>query len=298
MPNTLAHIGAQGFVSRPFLDKSDIKWIYLGCILPDVPWMLQRVIRFAGVDVNAYDLRLYVIIQSSLLFSVLLAAVLSMFSARYWRAFAILSLNALLHLLLDAMQVKWANGVHLFAPFSWKLINFGFFWPENRITYLLTVLGIVFFVITWKKTEGGASDMRLKSPMRYTGFVIIALIYMILPLLILDAPEKANNHFVHTLRDYQNRAGKHIELDRKPFDAHTETISAFGDEPIQVKGVDFKDSAVLSISGNFIAPDTIWVEEYHVHDEVFRDGASYVGLALVLVVWIFGIRANSEPAES
>ena len=298
MPNTLAHIGAQGFISRPFLDKADIKWIYLGCILPDIPWMLQRVVRFVGLDINAYDLRLYVIIQSSLLFSVLLASALAMFSARYWRAFAILSLNALLHLMLDAMQVKWANGVHLFAPLGWKLINFGFFWPENIITYLLTVLGVIFFVITWKRIASGESDLELKSPIRYIGFILFALIYMISPVFILDAPEKANNHFVHTLRDYQNRTGKHLELDRKQYDALAGSIIAFGGEPIQVKGIDLKDSAVLSISGNFVAPDTIQVEEYHVHNEVFRDGASYVGLGLVLLVWTFGIRSNSKSAES
>ena len=297
MPNTLAHIGAQGFILRPFLNKADIKWIYLGCIIPDVPWMLQRVIRFTGLDINAYDLRLYAIIQSSLLFSILLALALAMYSARYWKTGSILSLNALLHLLLDAMQVKWANGVHLFAPISWKLINFGLFWPENIFTYLLTVAGIAFFIITLKKAAGGESDLRLKSPMRYVGSIILMAIYMITPLFILDAPERADNHFVHTLRDYQNRQGKHIELDRKKFDHDAGTIRAFGDEPIQVKGIDLNDSAVLSINGRFISPDTIQVEEYHVHNEVFRDGASYAGLGLVLAVWILGIRAGSKANE-
>lgn len=298
MPNTLAHIGAQGLITRPFLDKADIKWIYLGCILPDIPWMLQRVVRFVGLDMNAYDLRLYVIIQSSLLFSVLLASALAMFSARYWRAFAILSLNALLHLMLDATQVKWANGVHLFAPLSWKLINLELFWPENVLNYALTAAGIIFFVVTWKKVKNGESDLRLKSAARYAGFIIMAMVYMVAPLFLLDAPERANNHFVHTLRDHQNRPGKHIELDRKPFDVHTGKVIAFGDEPLQVKGIGLKDSAVLSISGTFVAPDTIQVEKYHVHNEVFRDGASYVGLGLVLVIWTLGIRANIKADES
>jgi hypothetical protein len=294
MPNTLAHIGAQGFISRPFLTKADIKWIYLGCILADIPWMLQRAVQSIGLAVNPYDLRLYVIIQSSLLFSILLALALAMFSAKYWKAFSILSANALLHLLLDATQVKWANGVHLFAPFSWKLINFGFFWPENIFTYLLAALGLVFFVITWRKASGAESDLRLKSPPRYAGFGVILAVYMVTPLFILNAAEKEDNHFVHTLRDYENRTGKHIELDRKKFDARAKTIDTFGDEKIQVKGVDLNESEVLSINGTFVAPDTIQVTEYHVHNDVFRDGASYVGLGLVLIVWIFPFKPGKK----
>lgn len=259
--------------------------------------MLQRAVQFTGIDFNAYDLRLYVIIQSSLLFSVLLAFALAMFSARYWKVFFVLSVNAFLHLLLDATQVKWANGVHLFAPFSWKLINFGFFWPENIFTYLLTAGGIAFFVLTWKGASGAESDLKLKSLSRYAGFGVILAVYMVAPLFILNAPEREDNHFVHTLRDYENRPGKHIELDRKQFDAHAGTIDTFGDEEIKVKGVDLNKSAVLSINGRFVAPDTIQVTEYHVHNDVFRDGASYVGLTLILIVWIFALKGGRKTSR-
>ena len=34
---------------------------------------------------------------------------------------SVLGLNALLHLLLDATEQKWGNGVHLLAPFSWRM---------------------------------------------------------------------------------------------------------------------------------------------------------------------------------
>lgn len=298
MPNTLAHIGTQGFITHPLLKNSDIKWIYLGCILPDIPWILQRSVQSIGIDINAYDLRLYVIVQSTLLFSILMAFAFAMFSTRYWRVFLILGLNALLHLLLDAMQVKWANGIHLFAPFSWKLINFGLFWPENIFTYVLTFAGIVFFILTWKRSINSKSDLILNSLSRYAGFILFIAVYLVAPLFILHAPENANNHFVHTLRDYENRQRKHIELDRKLFDANSSTIDTFGSEQIQLKGVDIKESAVLSISGKFISPDTIQVSEYHIHNDLLRDGASYLGLAFIILIWIFSVERGLKRISS
>ncbi|NIV12915.1 MAG: hypothetical protein GWN62_17025, partial [Aliifodinibius sp.] len=76
------------------------------------------------------------------------------------------------------------------------------------------------------------------------------------------------------------------EMERKSFDPSAMTIETFADEKINVKGVELDRSAVLSIRGNFAAQDTILVSEYHVHNDIFRDGASYVGLTLVLVFWI------------
>ena len=52
MPNTLAHLCVQGIATRSLIKDADLKWIYTGCVIPDVPWILQRVIRSAFVNVT------------------------------------------------------------------------------------------------------------------------------------------------------------------------------------------------------------------------------------------------------
>ena len=40
MPNSLVHFAVQGVVTRSVLRDADIKWVFLGCIIPDVPWII------------------------------------------------------------------------------------------------------------------------------------------------------------------------------------------------------------------------------------------------------------------
>jgi hypothetical protein len=71
-----------------------------------------------------------------------LSAAAALLAQAFWRTWAILGGNAVLHLILDAMQTKWGNGVHFLVPFSWDLTNWGLFWPESAVTYGLTAFGL------------------------------------------------------------------------------------------------------------------------------------------------------------
>lgn len=286
MPNTLAHIGAQGLVTQTLIKHADPKWIYTGCIIPDIPWILQRFMQatFSGVDL--YDVRLYAVVQASLFFSLILSAALAALSTRFWRVFNILALNSLLHLLLDASQIKWANGVHLFSPFSWQMANFNFFWPESLPTYLLTALGLIYFLWNCRRGIMVPVYINLYSAKRLLMPAAIAAVYFVTPFFLLDAPERTDNHFVKTLRNTDDRAGKYIEIDRESY-SHSplgNTLETFAGERLEVDGIGLDHPAIVSARGTFIGEDTIYVYEYHVHSR-FRDIASYVGLALIAVLW-------------
>jgi len=41
MPNTFVHLGIQTLGSKALLKGSDFKWIAVGCIIPDLPWILH-----------------------------------------------------------------------------------------------------------------------------------------------------------------------------------------------------------------------------------------------------------------
>jgi len=111
MPNTLAHLGIQAVATRSVIKSADLKWICLGCVVPDVPWILQRLVSALNSGVDPYDLRLYAIVQSSLAMSLVLSAALAAFSRRPRTVFAILAFNATFHLVLDALQTKWGTGL-------------------------------------------------------------------------------------------------------------------------------------------------------------------------------------------
>jgi len=139
MPNTLAHLGINGLITRKLIKQSDLLLIYLGTLIPDFPWIIQRTVLALIPNINPYDLRLYCVILASLFFSILLSAAISFLFINTKKTFIIFTLGSLIHLLLDSIEIKWANGVHLFAPFSWELFNASFFWPENVLIYILLI---------------------------------------------------------------------------------------------------------------------------------------------------------------
>jgi hypothetical protein len=287
MPNTLAHVGFQGLITRSLLRDSDFKWIYIGCVLPDLPWIVQRLVRFTASGVDPYALRLYGIVQASFLFCLILGLAIAVLTRHSTRTFQILSINAFLHLLLDASQSKWATGVHLLAPLRWKQTNFGFFWPESPLTYILTTLGLGLILVTWKKSYRTPIGFLPPSHPRIVLSIMLGILYIFLPFSLLDGPAEADNHFVKTLREYEKRPGRYLGIDRKDYFRNEEGgfIRTFAGESLAVEGVEVDRAAVLSIRGRFLSVDRVEVEEYHVHSR-FRNMASYVGLSMIAILWI------------
>ena len=87
MPNTLSHIGVNGLLTRSLIKKSDLFWIYLGTIIPDLPWIFQRVVETFFPSTNGYDLRLFVIVQATLFLSIIFSGAMAFMSffERYLR---------------------------------------------------------------------------------------------------------------------------------------------------------------------------------------------------------------------
>ena len=286
MPNTLAHIGVQGITTKSIFKFADLKWIYIGCIIPDIPWIIQRILKVTNLF-NLYDVRDYSIILATLLFCIIFSAAISFFSSNYKRVFFILVFSSLFHLLLDPLQIKWANGVHLFAPFSWHLLSFNIFWPESLPTYIITAFGLIYLIFTYKKATTEYSDLILPDMKKAFLSVSLLIIYFIVPLFMLNLPEQQNNHFVKTLRDYNTRTGKYIELDRAVYmpEFKEDYLKTFSDEKIKVANLKLIGEKTVSIKGKFLSPDEIYVDDYHIHSK-FRDDASIIGISLTAVLWL------------
>ena len=273
MPNTLAHLGIQGVATRAVLRDAGHKWIYLGCILPDIPWILQRLVGQILPGIDLYDLRLYVVIQASLLFCLLLSLALATLSTHFWKIVAILSFNSFLHLLLDACQTKWANGVHFLAPLNWELINFNLFWPESIPTYLLTVFGLAYFIWRWRSSVNTPIVLKWRPPMRLLASIAVIALYFSGPFLLLPGPADADNHFVRTLRNREKRQGRHVEFERNYYrhKSSGSVLHTFAGEKVEVEGVTVERSAVISARGDFVSDNRVLIKDYHVHSSCNRN---------------------------
>jgi hypothetical protein len=295
MPNTLAHLGIGGAATRAVITKADLKWVYLACIIPDIPWILQRTAHIFFPQVSPYDLRLYVIVQSTLLFCFIFSLAIASLSKDFLKTFLILAFGSLVHLLIDSLQKKWANGAQLFAPFNWSLLNFNLFWPESLPTYLITLFGLFYFFSTFKDSLSAPLELELKNFKRWFLFAATFIVYMIIPLFILNQPFEANNHFVKTLENVKERPGKYFEVDRRAYKYENGmgVLNTLAGEDIKLTNIDLKKNETISLKAKFIDEHTAQVIEYHVHSSL-RDWASYLGLLFVLIFWVTNIYINRK----
>ncbi len=294
MPNTLAHLGIGGFFTRTFIKKADLKWVYIGAVIPDFPWILQRIVSAFAPSINVYNLRLYCIALASLFISLTLSAAIANLTRNTKRVFLILATGAVIHLLLDSIEIKWANGVHLFAPFNWHLFNAGLFWPEDIPIYLLTLFGIFYVTFNTKKLLQTSFQYRINSKKKIIAAFILLILYFSLPFSVMEDIEANNNHFVKTLRDIEHRPGSYFEIDRGYYiDSNDgdKFRTPFKEELI-VANLNLTTSESMSIRAKFISQDEIYIIEYHTHHN--RDLYSYVGLVVILILFIALLVRNSK----
>lgn len=278
LPNTLCHIGIQAPLNGIALPKSTLLWVIIACIIPDLPWIQLKLLLQTGVS-NPYDLRLYSTAQASLLFCLLLSAGLSLLSKQSLRVFLIVSLNSLAHLLLDALQIKWGNGVNLISPLHWEFVHLDLFWPEYSGTILLTIVGFLYLLVYWKKIVAGNPLEFSFHTVKCTFAVFFILLYYTAPIFILNQLEDADTYYIHTLRTVDERPGKPIKFDRAHYAAEKKEVTIWSGEKIALTGELPKTSGRVSFSGVFLDSSTLHVKGHHFHKD-HRDVASLIGLIM------------------
>lgn len=284
MPNTLAHIAINIPLTKLGIKHTDTKWILLGVLLPDIPWIGQRIITKVTPGINPYFLRIYLIIQASLLFSIILSLSFAFLSSNRTRTFLVLTFGSLLHLITDSLEIKWANGVNLFAPFDWTILNIGLFWPESLPVYILSVTGLVVLGLQFFNTK---ESIQIKSPGKWIYvFIIILIIYFVTPFLFFDSVINADSHYVKTFTD-KSRSGQYFELDRAFIvdSKDGDYIETYANEILFVKNIDLSNSGKISIKGRFITNNEIIIMEYYLHDGGIRNALSISGILFIMLYW-------------
>ena len=276
MPNTLCHIGIQAPLNGIVLKKTELLWVIIACVLPDLPW-IQLKILLATQAFNPYDLRLYFTAQASLLLCLILSAGLSLMSQHSKKVFVILGANCLFHLLLDSLQIKWGNGVNIISPFNWELFHLDLFWPEYTGTVLFTMIGATYLFRFWRKLVSHNPLSLTPHKLKYSFAAVLLSVYCIIPIFFTGQLEKADTYFIHTMRNSNERSGKTIKLDRAHFSFDDGEVKAWNGEQFKLTGNLPKTSGRVSFSGVFLDSSTIKSQEYHLHKD-HRDLASFLGL--------------------
>ena len=276
MPNTLCHIGIQAPLNGFVIQKSDILWVVLACIIPDLPWVLLKLL-FAVTTLNPYDLRLFCTAQASMLFCLILSAGLSLLSKQSGKVFLILGANSLFHLLLDSLQKKWGNGVNIIAPFDWKLFHLDLFWPEYTGIIILTIVGFFYLIRYWSRIVRNNPLQLTPHRVKYVLASLCFLLYFTAPVYFMNQLEEADTYFIHTMRQNKDRPGKIIKLDRAHYISKIQEVKAWNGEHFKVKGNLPESSGRVSFSGIFLDSSTIQSREFHLHNN-YRDLASLLGL--------------------
>lgn len=293
MPNTLAHIAVQASVGRVLLRPSDFVWCLIGLVVPDLAWIFWRIALIIINTWDPYSLKLYAIVQSSLYGSLLLCAAIAALTRKPVRVFCILAVNSLAHLLLDASQIKWANGVLLGAPFTWQLTEFGLFWPESWFSNLLTFGGLFSCLyLTWQSRSISFQGQFNLSKIRIILTGLFLLLYWATPPFLWSGAIAADNHFIDTLSQKEARLGKTIELDRVFFHKEGDRLqihTLWGDDFVATS-TDLPDTGSLSLKGIFTDTYQIQITDYHLHRKGWRDSASILGLTWIVFFILWKIR--------
>ncbi len=282
MPAALVHMGVQGALLRSSRWRTEILWIYVGAILPDIGWIIQRVFRYMPIQVDPFLLLSYSSILTTLTGCLIASAAIAMLTAEKQRVFALLATGSLLHLILDAAEIKWANGVLLFAPFSWTMTTWDVFHQDGPFILTVTAGSLLFVLWNWNAgiREINRAMWRL-SPKNIAFAVFFLALFFAWPIPWLDAPEKSGLYDMAVIRDVDSRTGSPIEIDRAHYDSARNQIRIFTAEQIYLENFSAPADTLVSVRGVFQTPDVIQVKEYIIHHPWQRAVASKVGLGLL-----------------
>ena len=128
--------------------------------------------------------------------------------------------------------------------------------------------------------------------------LLMLLVYFLTPFLFIQNIYAADSHFVRTLKETNLREGNYVELDRKSI-IHNELtesywIQSFNKDLIELSEINSIKSSRISVRGYFETNNRIKVIEFHENWDLFRDGASYLGLFLILLSWVIAVKRNKS----
>ncbi len=281
MPDLLTHFGTTYGLFFPYRMKIDPRLIFLGALLPDLPWIARRVaVQLFGADPVAAST--YLIPFATPFIALLASALIALFNREPRACFSLVFVPALWHLILDAMQSRLGNGVMFFYPFSFKEYDWQLFWPEDVSSYILLSASVALLLLL-------PARCRLL-PFRLKNLGVAALLAAFILLFPIATRQELVRHNVFSLDFITNPEGwenRVVNLDRDEIVSDSPLLiqSVNGRRFELVGGDGLKAGDSVSLRGIYRG-GKIHIQSIHRHRELLRSACSYLGLVFFAVVWL------------
>jgi hypothetical protein len=287
MPSTLVHIGVQAPLTRAGLRGPDLKWVLAGCLLPDLPWIGRRMASAVDPSLDPYHLMAYAHVQASLASCLILATALALLSRRPGRTWIVLAFGATAHLLLDSLEVKPGNGVHLMAPVDWWRLSLDLVWPDGAVTLVLSAVSTAYCIWAWLRIDPEPPPTRWPGGGRLVAAAGLGGLWLLAPVAFTTGPIGADTMSLATLMKRDERPGRLVTCDRCPLrhDDGAAYALTYAREELRLIGADLSGIEEASFRGRFVDVGTVEVELLRPHTPGVRDFASLAGIAFVVLWW-------------
>jgi hypothetical protein len=271
MPNTLAHIGAQLPITRILFKKTDPRWICLGLLIPDIPWILQRLLLALPPGIQPYEIRAYVVLLSSPVMCALVSGAIAVLFEEKRSIFWTLFLGSLFHLLLDGAQEKGGMGILMLFPFSWKAFSYPVFSMDGWLSLSMTVVGLVVTLTVLIRNPLYPRFSRWTlSAKTITVAALLTLTYALVPALLIDSTIRANVHDTGIISGILNRTGQTIHFDRATYLPGDPPMIKNSTMPqaVEVTDLNLHEKTLVSGTARFVTEDRIDMHDAVIHPQV------------------------------
>jgi hypothetical protein len=185
------------------------------------------------------------------------------------------------HLLLDACQTRYGNGVAFLYPASWHTYNFELFGPEDHIglAFLAISTGVVLHSF-WK----GLPPLPLRRP-SWRGALMLGGGFVLMPLITWHEALEANVFNMAFVYSPSTFEGKEIGFERNRLISSTPArLRTWYGRELVLDGVpdDAMPGDSVSLCGTYRA-GTLEVERFHVHWPHRHTTPSLIALALLVL---------------
>ncbi len=281
MPNLLTHFGATYLLFWPLPWRIDLRLLFLGALLPDLPWIIYRALeRLTALD--PINLLAYLIPFSTPIVVLLVAACIALLHQRPLTCFGILGTAGVLNIVLDALQTRPVSGPLLLYPFSFRQYSLHWFWSEDIISYVAVGVSLVCIAFALRRPIW-PTPFRLQN----LGLVVSLLFGICVLISLTHKPLIAQN--VYTLgfaSQPEKWEGEWVTLEFDPVvERNLVQVHPSRGLRVQVMGdVDLQPGEGVTLGG-FYRDGKIYPEMIRRHRGGLRDLFSYAALLIFVAVW-------------
>lgn len=285
MPNTLAHLAIQIPAGRA-LGQQTLILVCMGLMIPDLPWILQRVLLYVDGSFSALHIRSYCLALSTPALCLLLSWGISLLFRNPVRTLTVLFSQCLLHFFLDGLEQKGGIGILWFAPLNWASFSFEILSMDGVFVRGLSILGIVLGLILIFRRSNQNKDLFRLNRVRMIGSSALLMIYLLVPLALMDTIIEKDVHHFRSWAMPSTREDNSISFDRAVLVPGCPTYikNDLTPEPVVLKGFKSEEPGLIIGRGMFASENELILKDYTIIDRNERSVATFVGIVMVMAI--------------